>query len=52
MKSTLEVLSDSELIDQIKEIREDYNFGKIQEAPRFNERIASQAISPLCLNPA
>ena len=27
MKSTLEVLSDSELIDQIKESREDYNSG-------------------------
>ncbi|MFZ3168337.1 MAG: hypothetical protein WA130_12030 [Candidatus Methanoperedens sp.] len=31
MKSTLEVLSDSELIDQIKESREDYNSGKFKK---------------------
>ncbi len=31
MKSTLEVLSDSELIEQIKESREDYKSGKFQK---------------------
>ena len=31
MKSTLEVLSDSELIDQIKESREDYKSGKFKK---------------------
>ena len=31
MKSTLEVLSDSELIEQIKESREDYNSGKFKK---------------------
>ena len=31
MKSTLEVLSDSELIDQIRESREDYNSGKFKK---------------------
>ena len=31
MKSTLEVLSDPELIDQIKESREDYNSGKFKK---------------------
>lgn len=31
MKSTLEVLSDSELIDQIKKSREDYNSGKFKK---------------------
>jgi PHD/YefM family antitoxin component YafN of YafNO toxin-antitoxin module len=31
MKSTLEVLSDSELIEQIKESREDYKSGKFKK---------------------
>ena len=31
MKSTIEVLSDSELIEQIKESREDYNSGKFKK---------------------
>ena len=31
MKSTLEVLSDSELIEQIKGSREDYNSGKFKK---------------------
>lgn len=31
MKSTLEVLSDPELIDQIKESRDDYNSGKFNK---------------------
>ncbi len=31
MKSTLEVLTDSELIDQLKESRDDYNSGKFKK---------------------
>jgi hypothetical protein len=31
MRSTLEVLSDPELIEQIKESREDYNSGKFKK---------------------
>lgn len=31
MKSTIEVLSDSDLIEQIKESREDYNSGKFKK---------------------
>ena len=31
MKSTIEVLSDSELIEQIKESREDFNTGKFKK---------------------
>ncbi|CAG0956332.1 hypothetical protein METP3_00554 [Methanosarcinales archaeon] len=31
MKSTLEVLSDSELMKQIKESKEDYNSGKFKK---------------------
>jgi PHD/YefM family antitoxin component YafN of YafNO toxin-antitoxin module len=31
MKSTIEVLSDHELIEQIKESREDYNSGKFKK---------------------
>jgi len=31
MKSTLEVLSDSELMERIKKSREDYNSGKFKK---------------------
>ncbi|MCX9085261.1 MAG: hypothetical protein OIN87_10765 [Candidatus Methanoperedens sp.] len=31
MKSTLEVLSDTDLIEQIKESKEDYNSGKFKK---------------------
>ena len=41
MKSTLEVLSDSELIEQIKESREDFKAGKYK---RLHELTSSFAI--------
>ncbi len=37
MKSTLEVLSDSELIEQIKESREDYKSGKFKKLHLFSK---------------
>ena len=38
MKFTLEVLSDSELFEQIKESRKDYNSGKFKKLRDINNR--------------